>query len=320
MPMPRAVAAAVLTLLSGCASAPPPAASAAAPCPQVDDGLRTKDATALLERLGARVRLSPEVEALRKPASLDDVREILKHDHAFLFRGAAAYANAQKSLDARVLEASLELFLGESQLLGSQVLTVQAAAVSADVRMARANAVEEGTEPTSERGRVLAQLVRTVEDGNAIADALGVLAPSHLKRGGELARAIAAEAPNDPRTYLLAAEYQRLRGAWPEFESALATAEKLDARAAPVRYLKAMEQLERYRKPEAGAALLREALAASPGFVRAQAALVLMAPTPGDALKEITKLRQMNRDHYLVLLLEPTLSAARELERERHGR
>ena len=60
---------------------------------------------------------------------------------------------------------------------------------------------------------------------------------------------------------------------------------------------------------------MREALKAHPKFVRAQAALVLMAPNPRIALRELQRLKAMNEDHYLVMLLEPTLAADQELDR-----
>ncbi|MDF2697010.1 MAG: hypothetical protein K0S65_5393, partial [Labilithrix sp.] len=48
---------------------------------------------------------------------------------------------------------------------------------------------------------------------------------------------------------------------------------------------------------------------------RAQAALVLMATNPSDGLREVERLKAMNQDHYLVMLLEPTLAADEELMR-----
>jgi hypothetical protein len=80
-------------------------------------------------------------------------------------------------------------------------------------------------------------------------------------------------------------------------------------------YLRAMEQLERYRRPDRGAAMMRECLAASPKFVRAQAALVLMADKPEEGVRALEQLKAMNQDHYLVMLLEPTLAADQELRR-----
>jgi hypothetical protein len=80
-------------------------------------------------------------------------------------------------------------------------------------------------------------------------------------------------------------------------------------------YLRGMEQVERHRRPDLGAGILREALKKHPKFVRGQAALVLMATSPMMALRELSKLKQMNEDHYLVALLEPTLAAEQELGR-----
>ncbi len=80
-----------------------------------------------------------------------------------------------------------------------------------------------------------------------------------------------------------------------------------------------MEQLERRGRHDLGATALRECLKKHPKFVRAQAALVLMASHPAAALRELAKLKAMNEDHYLVMLLEPTLAADQELDRLTSG-
>jgi hypothetical protein len=288
------------------------------PCFQIQGSseLRAKDATKALADLEARISLSPEEEALRHPKSLDDVRAILRRDVVYLFEEGAAFAHQTNSREGRFAEAYLELLLGESQLVASQVLGMQAAWVSSDMRIGRATLATERAAAT-DRARLLAQLVRAVEEGNAIADALGVVGPMHLARGAEVIRTLRAEVPDDARTFLLLAEYHRLRGEWAEFDAAITAAEAgADAsKVQAVRYLRAMEQLERHRKPDRGAAILREALAANPKFVRAQAALVLMAKNPRAAMRELARLKAASEDHYLVMLLEPTLAAEQELLR-----
>ncbi len=303
------------SMLVACGAPPPPAR----PCFQVQGSteLRAKDAAKTLDALSARIALSPEDEALRQPKSLDDVRQILRRDVVYLFAEGATYAGRTNTVDGRILEANLQLLLGESQLVASQVLGKQAAWVSGEIRIARASLAGEEGHPSTDRARLLAQLVRVVEEGNAVADALGAVGPSHLSRGAEVVRALRSEAPNDARTHLLVAEVHRLRGEWASFDAAMSAAESTE-RAAPapaLRYLRAMEQLERFRRPDRGATLLREALAAFPKFVRAQAGLVLMAQTPRAALRELGKLKKMSEEHYLVMLLEPTLAAEQELLR-----
>jgi hypothetical protein len=61
--------------------------------------------------------------------------------------------------------------------------------------------------------------------------------------------------------------------------------------------------------------MMRECLASFPTFVRAQAALVLMADKPEEGVRALEKLKAMNQDHYLIMLLEPTLAADQELRR-----
>jgi hypothetical protein len=296
-----------------------------------DSPIRDADAKKTIDDMMGRIRLAPEDEALRSPKSLDDVRTILRRDAVYLFANGAAFARSTNTLDGRFLEATLELILGESQLVASQVLTMQASWVSSDLRVARARlATEKGAE-TTDRGRMLVQLVRLVEEGNKAADALGVVGPTHVARGAELVRALRNEAPTDARTSLLTAEYHRLRGEWNEFDAALNAAESAQAaqssQSAPAAgrpspaycYLRAMEKVERYRRNDEGAAMLRECLAKNPKFIRAQAALVLIARRPREALAELAKLKAMNADHYLVAILEPTLAADQELERMESG-
>jgi hypothetical protein len=296
---------------------PSPAAAPSRPCFTIhgDSELRSKDAQKTLDELVQHIQLAPEDEALRTPKSLADVKAVLRRDTVYLFPGAAAFARSTNTLDGRFSEASLELLMGESQLVASQVLTTQAAWVGGDLRIARANLAGESGEPSSDRGRMLGQLIRVVEEGNKIADALGAVAPSHLARGAEVVRGLRAEAPNDVRTSVLVAEYHRLRGEWTAFDAAMATAEAADPSTPALRYLRGMEQLERFRRPDQGAVIMRDSLAAHPRFVRAQAALVLMANSPVVALRELQKLETMNQDHYLVMLLEPTLAAEQELTR-----
>jgi hypothetical protein len=314
----RAFGALAAASLVAC-GAPAPARPAA-PCFTIhgDSELRAKDAKKTLEELEQHIRLSPEDEALRNPKSMADIKALLRRDAVYLFGNAAAFARSLNTTDGRFNEAYLELLMGESQLVASQVLTTQAAWVGSDLRVARASLASEGGEPSTDRGRMLAQLIRAVEEGNKISDALGSVAPGHLARGAEVIRGLRVEAPADIRTFVLVAEYHRLRGEWTEFDTAMTAAEGAD-RSPALRYLRGMEQLERYRRPEAGAGLMREALVAFPRFVRAQAALVLMATNPAMALRELQKLKQMNEDHYLVMLLEPTLAAEQELGRMHKG-
>src|SRR5262249_29779693 len=159
------------------------------------------------------------------------------------------------------------------------------------------------------------QLIRVVEEGNKIGDALGLVAPEHIARGAEVIRRLRAEAPTDKRTSLLTAEYHRLRGEWAEFDAAIQAADAADRDTPAIPYLRGMEQLERHRRPDLGATIMRESLVTFPKFVRAQAALVLMARTPEEGLRELEALKKMNEDHYLVMLLEPTLAAEKELVR-----
>jgi hypothetical protein len=299
-----------------CAPTPP-----LAPCFTIhgDSELRAKDAARTIDGLADHIQLSPEDAALKTPKSLGDLRTILRRDIVYFFANAAAYARTLDTLEGRFLEATFELLLGDTQLLASQVLSMQEAWVGADLRVARANLASEGREPTSDRGRLLVQLIRSVEEGNKIADALGAVAPSHIARGTEVVRRLRVEAPNDVRTLALVAEYHRLRGEWADFEATMRSAEAARERSPALCYLRGMEQLERHRRADQGSAALRQCLATFPRFVRAQAGIVLMAGTPQDSLRELRRLKQMNEDHYLVMLLEPTLAADQELLRVQEG-
>jgi len=299
-------------LACGGHATPQPAAN---PCfvVKTDSELRAKDAEKTLEALAKDIHLSPQDEALRSPKSIADVRAALRRDVIYAFGDAATYAHGLGTFDGRLAEAALELYLGDAMLIASQILANQASWVGGDLRMARANVASEGA--TGERERILGQLVRVVEEGNKIADALGVVAPSHVAKGGEAIRALQKEAPNDRRAAALLAEYHRMRGDWPAFDAAMGIADAEDRSSPTLCYLKAMEELERHRKADKGAEAMRACLQAHPKFVRAQAALVLMATNPIDGLREIKKLEEMNPDHYFLMLLEPTLAAVRELWR-----
>lgn len=317
----RGSALVALLALVGCARpaalpAPPPAKPVrSTPCFVVHEGrdIREPDAKKTLAELVVNLKLSPADEALRTPKSLDDVRSILRRDLVYFYPEAAAFARGLGTVDGKIAEAQLELLLGDAMLVASQVLTNQEAQVGAHLRIARANlAGLAGEGASTERSRTLFGLVRAVEEGNKIADALGVVAPTHVARGAELVRELRQEAPKDPRTALLSAEYHRMRGEWAEVDEALKSAD-IPERASALCYLKAMEQLERFRNPRAATAALRDCLRDHPKLVRAQAALVLVATGLEGGARELERLKKMDQDHYLVLLLEPTLSADREI-------
>jgi hypothetical protein len=306
----------------GAPSANPAAGAPSKPCYTLagDGPIRSADASKRLDALTMRIQLGAADEALRSPKSLDDVRAILQRDVIYLFPAGAAFARSQNTVEGRQLEATLELLMGDTQLVASQVLTLQASWVAGDLRVARAAlATEKGSSSTSDRARALTQLVRAVEEGNEIADALGEVGATHVARGADVVRTLIAEAPNDARTMLLRAEVHRLRGEWTALDAALKGAEATSPAHPGVCYLRAMAQVERDRRNDRGTAMMRECLAKTPRFVRAQAALVLMARRPREALRELSRLKALNADHYLVALLEPTLAADQELERLEGG-
>lgn len=316
--------------LVACSSSPPPAAPASpalAPCPTApaappaSESVRLADAQRLVTELVSRIKLTPADEALRHPRSIQDIKTILQRDTVYLFAEAAVYARSLGTLEGRFSEAYLELAIGEDQLLASQVLSTQGAWVATDLRIARASVAsdQDGGVP-DDRARTLAQLVRAVEDGNAIADALGLLAPTHLRRAGDVIRGLRAEAPGDARVALLGAELARLRGDWADFDRGMPVAEAAGGSQGPLCYLRAMEQLERNRKADVASEQLAACTKRFPRFVRAQAAVVMLASSPYAARTALTRLRQMNEDHYLVMLLEPALAAEQELARmENHA-
>jgi hypothetical protein len=293
-----------------------PTKAPARPCFVVQGGgaLREADAKKMLASLVTNVRLSPTDEALRSPKSLEDVRAIVKRDLVYFYPQAAAFARSLGTLDGTFVEAQVSLLLGDAMLVASQALTNQEAQVGVHLRVARASLAVEGATPTTDRGRTLAGLVRAVEEGSTLADALGVVAPEYVARGAELVRKLTKDAPNDPRTALLRAEVHRMRGEWAEVDQALASAD-VPERAPALCYLKAMEPLERNRDARATVLALRACLKTFPKATRAQAALVMVAQGPERGAREIERLRKMDEDHYLVLLLEPTLAADREITR-----
>src|SRR4051812_20911835 len=118
---------ATLTACGGQATSAP--LTPAPPCFTIhsDAELRAKDAEKMLADLTARIELAPEDEQLRHPKSVADVRTILRRDAVYLFADAAAYARSLDTTEGRFMEAHLLLFLGESQLVASQVLSTQVA-------------------------------------------------------------------------------------------------------------------------------------------------------------------------------------------------
>jgi hypothetical protein len=275
------------------------------------------DAQQLLDSTFGRIKLSPEDEALASPKTLDDARAILVRDQAFLFRRAIDVVHPMPGTEARVTEAQLELLLGETQLLGSRILAEQVLVAGFAVETARARLATLPQGASTDEARELPELVRAIDEGAELGRALSMVAPPHFSAAAVLVRDLEKAAPADPRVLVLRAELHRFRGEWDAFDADVAELERREPASPGLLYVRALAAWSRKGDRDAAAALFRDLRTRAPSFLRAQAALVLLAKTPDEALREVQALRAASPSHYLVVLLEPTLAAEQELSRRR---
>lgn len=300
---------ALMVALAGCARAPVSGASA--------PGLSLEEARAVVSGFEARLARDETAEPLRQPRSSEDLLQILKRDQLDLFPAGVAFARGRDEPEARALGAQIELAWGEAQLDLAR-LFARLAAHHRD-RLARLTASAYALSEEQAR-QAEARLREDVAREERLAEALPHLAAEHVAAGGELARSLVAASPDNYLGYRLLADFQRLRGAWEEVDAALARVESTNARSNGLLFLKAMRELDRFDRPEAARALLREAVERDPRFVRARAALLRTAGSVEERYQLLKELEQASPRHHLVVWAGPAITRAyQELQRARSG-
>ena len=151
-------------------------------------------------------------------------------------------------------------------------------------------------------------------------DALSRLAPVHVREGALIAEALVKSAPSDYEGYRVMADYYRMRGDWPAFDTMIKEVEQRHPTSTGLLYLKAISDAERKGDTEGAIKGMKAALAKQPNFVAAQAQVVFMTTGFVAKFEEFRKLQSMNAHHPLVEIAAPIFEAVAELREARKRR
>jgi len=297
-----------LSLVDGCASAPP----AGAPVFRRNVGLTEEQAQAIVAAFEAR-QVAPG-KALAPPTDLKAALEALKTDRIDGFPASVAFLQTQTGYEATSLTAQTLLAWGEAELVVAEVLARTAALLEQDVR-----AVELRRRKTDADKKWLAEERARIDLFRETDEALRILAAEHVAGGAELAEKAVAEKPSDYVGYRIAADAARLRNDWATFTDSVTKVQAANPDSNGLRFLRGVEAFSRDGDAREAGQHFREALQHDPNFVRAQAQLVLVAPTVFDQHKELQALKAVAPDHQIVRWAGPGIEAAHAgaIERQR---
>jgi tetratricopeptide (TPR) repeat protein len=272
-------------------------------------GMSLTEAKDIVAALEAQQAKTNEADPLRKPASGEDLLNILKKDEIDLFAAGAAYAATVEATDpkALALHAQIELAWGEAHLILAELFHDASTRLRQSLRTLNTRL---SLTQTDEQKARIADIKKTIEQCDTVSDALNLTAAEHVAIGAKLAQQVITKNPDDYVGYRLAADFYRLRGEWDLFEGMVKKIEATNPESNGLVFLRGTAALQRDGRPSEAADLFRQALAKDPQFTRAQAQLVLSRPTVEDTFGELEKLRALNGNHQIVVWAGPAITAA----------
>lgn len=296
-------------LVAGCATSPVVSRAA----------LTLAEAKAIVASFEAR-QVPPRSAAVVL-AGETDVMAVLKSDRLDGFPLAIAAipatevrddAGGDVDIDAVALRAQLYLAWGEAELTVAEVLARTATALDTTVRgleLRSGQSSEEQQRLDEERARIVSY--------RQIDEALRLLAAEHVDAGYREADLVIQRAPDNYVGYRVAADAARLRNQWRRFGELLTRVEAHNPDSNGLRFLRGVASWMRDGDASAAAGHFRSALQHDPAFVRAQAQLVLVAPTTVEQHRELQALRDLAPDHQIVRWAGPGIDAAYDATMER---
>lgn len=282
-----------LTALGGCASTQEGAESP-------HDAMSAKDAQAVLADFAKQHGVSAPKQP--DPTSLPQVVEILLSDQTSRFEGALRFLEGKQGGEILTLRALLELSWSDGYTTVSDVLFELNRRSGLEVK--RLSEREAAGELTSSEEQMLATLEARIEAADQARIACEVLAAEHLKAAAPLAsEAVKQGKPGFTQPLTALAFYYLLSGKWLEYDEVMQSVREAERNTVMVSYLNAMESLQRFTLREQARDELKQALAAQPLFIRAQAKLVLLQDDPASAYTEFTKLKTASPGHPVLALV-----------------
>jgi tetratricopeptide (TPR) repeat protein len=287
------------------------ACASAAPAPERSSrtvGLSLREATALVQAFESKQVPPSKVTPV---ASKEDALAALKSDRLDLFPSAVDWLSKQDGADALALKAQIELAWAEAELTVAEVLARTADRLDEHVRSLQVRKLTGADAEKLEKDRAHVQLYRDTDQ------ALRLLAAEHVAVGMEDAKRLIAERPDDYVGYRVAADAHRLRSEWREFSAMVTQVEERNPESNGLVFLRGVAAQMRDGDASEAVKLYREALKRDPGFVRAQAQLVLVQASIFDQKKELDKLRALAPDHQIVRWAGPGIDLAYDAAVER---
>lgn len=240
----------------------------------------------------------------------------LKSDRLDAFPGAVerltSAPDADLDIETLALRAQLLLAWGEAELTVAEVLARTALSLETTVR-----ALELRRKPSADEAVMLTSARERIAHYRDIDEALRLLAAEHVDEGHRAAEQVIGLAPDNYVGYRVAADAARLRHQWSRFGELVARIEAHNPDSNGLRFLRGVAAWMRDGDAVAAAGHFRSALQADPAFLRAQAQLVLVAPTIIDQHAELQSLKAMSPDHQLVRWAGPGIEAAWQAAIER---
>jgi hypothetical protein len=241
------------------------------------------------------------------PSSMAEVFDILRADDVSRFKGALDFSAGAQGIDALYVRSMIELSwsgiqFGVANLFNEFVLRTNRELTLLEARKAKGIALDEAA-----KGRHAA-LTRSGEEMKAVSDALKVLAKGHLFSGGELTAEAIRQFPQKPDGYRARAHFHHQRAEWTLFAENMKQAERFgEPDALGMRYLRALERLQRLQIKDEARDMLTALRDEVPEFVRVQAWLVFVQADIEDTHAELQKLSTLSPNHPIVTIAGPVL-------------
>jgi len=257
-------------------------------------------------QIAAVIAKNPALQVDRRgPASVAEAVEVLRRDEFFRFDATSSFLATQPGVDALTLRAMIEYAAaGLNHNIGVLVSRREERDREAIALVSRQT--QAGTADAATQERAEALQARADEDAR-VGRALTILSGHHLSIAKTLSEQAMAEHPELPGGYLVRAGVARLERDWLAFDTRIQQAQAANGDPIGILYMQAMDRLDRFNDVEGAMSRLKDVLARDPGYVRAQARLLLTARDVEQRHAELEALRALSPNHVVVAVVGPSI-------------
>jgi tetratricopeptide (TPR) repeat protein len=230
-----------------------------------------------------------------KPKTLEDVLAILKRDEVTSFGAGIALASEHQGLQARALEAQIELAWGEAYMIVLELMMLLEQRY--DEQLEKLKALKH-LDPIQEAE---AQWLRQqVQHSERFSDAFQIVSIEHMTRGVAKANEAIKQNPDNYLGYRVAADYYRMTRDWSGFHGVEEKIQKLNPNSNGLTFLRGTVAFHKDGDQKKAAAYFRQALHKDADFVRAQAHLLVIQEDDVTLMIEFDKLKKISPRHQVV--------------------